>query len=447
MNNKNTNVTDGRSIWAQASRLAAKTPETRNRYVDFLRAISIAAVVFGHWLMAAPYISDGSIVITSMLEHQQWTRWMTWVFQVMPVFFMVGGYSNSISWQSAQRKGRSYNEWLQLRLQRLIAPVLPLILMWIILAAGAQGLGLRPAMVKVASQMALIPIWFLAVYVFVVVLVPITHCAWQRYGFKSFGILVIAAVINDVLFFAADMKALGWLNYAFVWLAVHQLGYAWRDGYMAGARQGLAWMAGGIAVLVGLITIGPYPVSMVSVPGQEISNTLPPKIAMLALGIAQCGLLLSVEAPMRRWLSRTTPWTAVVLVNSMIMTVFLWHLTASTLAIGCALLFNNAGLNVLPGSGGWWLLRPVWLLLYLLALLPFALGFGRFERVAAGGPLYPPWRLVIAALFICVGLALLALDGVVGRGWFGLQVWVLLLPFAGAVLAGVNPFRKSPQRP
>lgn len=443
MNNKTSAAAPGRGIWAQAANLAAKTPESRNRYVDFLRAVSICAVVFGHWLMAAPYIGDSGIVITSMLEHQEWTRWMTWAFQVMPVFFMVGGYSNSISWQSAQRKGRSYNEWLQVRLQRLIAPVLPLIVMWIALAAGAQGLGLRPEMVKVASQMALIPIWFLAVYVFVVVLVPLTHTAWQRFGFKSFGVLVIAAVIDDMLFFAADLRALGWLNYAFVWLAVHQLGYAWKDGYMAGARQGLAWMIGGAAVLIGLITIGPYPVSMVSVPGQEISNTLPPKIAMLALGIAQCGLLLSIEVPMRRWLSRAAPWTAVVLVNSVIMTVFLWHLTASTLTIGCALLFNDIGLKLVPGSSEWWVLRPVWLLVYLLALLPFALGFGRFERGTSGSPLYPSWRLVAGAIFICAGLALLALDGVVGDDWFGLRLGALLLPFAGAVMAGVNPLRRG----
>ncbi|MFC1778597.1 acyltransferase [Pseudomonadota bacterium] len=441
MSNQPSQPPSRQNIWSQASNLAARTPESRNRYVDFLRAVSIFAVVFGHWLMAAPYVAEGGIQITSMLEHQQWTRWMTWVFQVMPVFFLVGGYSNGISWQSAQRKGQSYAQWLQVRLQRLAGPVLPLIVMWIVLAAGAQGLGLRPAMVKVASQMALIPVWFLAVYVFVVVLVPITYAAWQRYGFKSFGILVLAAVIDDLLFFAADFRALGWFNYAFVWLAVHQLGYAWRDGYMAGARQGLTWVIGGAVVLVGLITIGPYPVSMVSVPGQEISNTLPPKISMLALGIVQCGLLLSIETPMRRWLSRATPWTAVVLVNSMIMTVFLWHLTASTLVIGCALLFNDIGLEVIPGSKLWWAIRPVWLLVYLLALLPFALGFGRFERSSASHSTLPAWRLISGAILICAGLALLALDGVVGDGWFGLRVMVLLLPFAGALLAGVNPFR------
>ena len=63
-----------KTVWAQAADLAAKTPESRNRYVDLLRAVSICAVVFGHWLMAAPYVNGGDIIITSMLKHQEWTR-------------------------------------------------------------------------------------------------------------------------------------------------------------------------------------------------------------------------------------------------------------------------------------------------------------------------------------------------------------------------------------
>jgi hypothetical protein len=442
MNNANARNSHRNGMWEQARALATRTPESHNRYVDFLRALSICAVVFGHWLMAAPFIDQGSIAISSMLEHREWTRWLTWVFQVMPVFFLVGGYSNSISWQSARRKGKTYAEWLQLRLQRLAGPVLPLIVMWMILAGGAQWLGMRPEMAKIASQMALIPIWFLAVYIMVVILVPLTYSAWTRFGFTSFAVLLVAAVVDDVLFFAADLRGLGWLNYAFVWLAVHQLGYAWRDGFLAGARQGLTWVFAGGAVLIGLIMLAPYPVSMVSVPGEEISNTLPPKISMLALGIVQCGLLLSIERPMRRWLSGITPWTAVVLINSMIMTVFLWHLTASTLAIGLALWMGGVGLHVLPGTDVWWLMRPAWIAVYILVLLPFALGFGRFERSAAAQPEYPTWRLVSGGVLMCAGLGLLALDGVTGDGWFGLQTWVLLLLFAGAIIAGVNPLRK-----
>ena len=32
-------------------RLVASTPTTRDRVVDFLRAASIVAVVFGHWMI------------------------------------------------------------------------------------------------------------------------------------------------------------------------------------------------------------------------------------------------------------------------------------------------------------------------------------------------------------------------------------------------------------
>ena len=39
-------------IWTQASELAAQTPPERNRYVDFLRSVSILVVIIGHWLIA-----------------------------------------------------------------------------------------------------------------------------------------------------------------------------------------------------------------------------------------------------------------------------------------------------------------------------------------------------------------------------------------------------------
>jgi len=41
-----------RSIWLQAKVLAEGTASDRNRYVDFLRAVSILAVITGHWLVA-----------------------------------------------------------------------------------------------------------------------------------------------------------------------------------------------------------------------------------------------------------------------------------------------------------------------------------------------------------------------------------------------------------
>jgi len=266
--------------------------------------------------------------------------------------------------------------------------------------------------------------------------VPVTYAAWRRFGMWSFWVLVIAAVIDDALFFAADLHVVGWANYAFIWLSVHQLGYAWHDGRIAGAKTALPWTVLGAVALAWMVSVGPYPVSLVSVPGEAVSNSLTPKLPMLAIGLVQVGLLLSLEAPVRRWLAGPTAWTATVLVNGMIMTIFLWHLTASTLVVAGTLSAGGFGLALEPGSGVWWMVRPVWMLVYVVALVPFALVFGRFER-GGSGAVAPTWRLVSGALLVCGGLAFLALDGVGGDGFLGLRLGALALPMAGAVLAGV----------
>ena len=56
-------------------------------------------------------------------------------------------------------------------------------------------------------------------------------------------------------------------------------------------------------------------------------------------------------------------------------------------------MLGDLGLRVTPGTGLWWALRPVWLGIYLLALLPFALGFGRFERSRASDIFEQVFRL------------------------------------------------------
>ncbi len=83
--------------WRRAQALAERTPVRRNRSVDFLRAASITVVVTGHWLMAAAWLDDGQLRMGDMLEFAPWTQWLTWTFQVMPLFFMVGGYANGVS--------------------------------------------------------------------------------------------------------------------------------------------------------------------------------------------------------------------------------------------------------------------------------------------------------------------------------------------------------------
>ena len=427
------------SSWSAAARLAKQTPAKRNRCVDFLRAASILVVVMGHWLMAAPWVDADGTHISHLLDVLPWTQWLTWVMQVMPIFFFVGGYANGISWDAACRDGIAYGDWLSSRLTRLLGPVVVLVLFWIITASVAHGAGVSAGMIRVASQIALVPTWFLAVYALVVLLVPLTRDAWKSMGMGSIAIPFLLAGLVDGAYFGLDWTVVGWLNYLFVWIGVHQLGYAWLDGRFASRLRSSLWCIGGLGLLVGLTEVGPWPHSLVGVPGQVVSNTEPPHLPLVALAAFQFGGIMLIEGWLARRLGGSHLWTVTVLINGMIMTIFLWHSTVMMLSFGAGIWLGGIGLEVMPGTSGWWWTRLIWVAVFAVALLPFVGGFSRFERPSKRGTLGPaPWRMVVGSGFVVVGLALLASGGIGGAGPFGLRLVPILLTLGGAEVGGVG---------
>lgn len=432
-------------LWNKARELAQQAPPERNRWVDFLRAFSILAVVVGHWLVAAPWIdASGAVQGGHLLGILPWTQWLTWGFQVMPIFFLVGGYSNGVSWAATLEKGEgNYAEWFASRIQRLINPVFPVLLAWALFAFFGTQAGVSREIVRLATSLALVPVWFLAVYLLVTALTPLTWRAWQRFGFGSFAALAALALVVDWLTLALGVPYINFANFLFVWVGIHQLGYAWRAGRFASLPRALAWFASGLAALALVVGYGPYPVAMIGVPGAEMTNSMPPTLALFALGVAQAGLVLALEGPGRRMLANLRVWTATVLMNGMIMTVYLWHLTAFVLVMVAAWLLGGVGLRVEPGSAEWWWSRPVWFTLYIAVLLPLIALFARHERAfgpARGGRPVPHVRLVAGLLLICLGLAMTAAISIASpEGATGVRLWVVALPFAGAALVGFGP--------
>ena len=426
-------------IWSMAKDMAAKTPPDRNRYVDFLRAVSILVVVIGHWLIATAWYVDGQLTPGHLLKSHPQHQWLTWLFQVMPIFFIVGGYSNGVSLESAERKGHGYAEWLAARLHRLVTPLLLLIVTWGVLAGVMTLVDVRPAVIVFTSQAALIPTWFLSIYITLALLAPVMYKLWRRYGFLSFWGLVAMAALVDTLFFAADIRWPGWSNYFWVWLAVHQLGFAWRDGRMGSVPLLLVYSAIGFCVLYALIHYGPYPLAMVGSPDDGLSNTLPPKITLLALGIFQFGLLLALEGPMRRALSSVRLWAATVLINSMIMTVYLWHITVMVLLGAVMYLSGGFGFGIEPGTSEWWATRPIWIGVLAVLLVPVALPLSALERLGRkpDTPVPSGFRQIAGALMVCLGIALLAMWGFGGAPVAGLGVGAFVLVVAGAGLSGL----------
>jgi len=431
-------------IWSQASEIAAATPEARNRYVDFLRAASILFVITGHWLITTAQWDAGSGTLQPVLalESVPWTAWLTWVFQVMPIFFIVGGYSNAVSLEAARARQLSYPEWLTGRLHRLLTPLLLLVMTWAVASVLMQVAGASEATIRFVSRTALVPTWFLAIYTMIVLLAPATYALWRRWGFASLAAYLLLAIVVDAAFFLLEMPVFGWSNYFWVWLAMHHLGFAWRDGRLGRPPAMLLLSVAALAVLAVLIVFGPYPVAMAGSPGEEVSNTLPPKITLIALGFAQFGLLMALEKPAQRLLAGLKVWTGTVLINSMIMTIYLWHMTILLLLLAGAWLADGLGLGMVPGSAAWWMTRPLWLGLLTILLVPCALLLSPLERQgrAAGAPVPSASRLVTGAAMAGLGISLAALLGFDGELTSLAGTGTLVLLLAGAWVCGVSPW-------
>ena len=425
-----------KGMMARARWAAENTPASRNRAVDLYRAIAISFVILGHWLLVAPVIRGGEMELTILLAEQTWTQYATWLFQVMPVFFFVGGFANGLSWNSARKDPTRARVWASGRLSRLLKPTLPLVLFWAAAAFIANRMGVSSEMIAAISQAALVPIWFLAVYIMITMFVPVSYKLWDKLGFLSVVLLGLGAVAVDFIAFSFDQGWLRWSNYGFVWLCVHQLGYWWQRAEKP-KTFAVGFVALGVTALYILLAKLGYPISMVSVPGEEVSNTLPPTVAMLAVGMMQVGVVLLVEGPAKRWLQGVRPWSWVIVINQMIMSIYLWHMTAMIVLVGVLFALGGFGLSVAPGSGEWWAMRPVWLLAYAAALVPFVLVFMAFESAssAKGDALPGPAQSMLGAVMTCGGLVMMALSGIGAPTALGVNWIAVLLVAAGVFLA------------
>jgi fucose 4-O-acetylase-like acetyltransferase len=431
--------------------LAAATPASRDRYVDFLRAFAIVVVVVGHWLAVMITFRDGRLGGEHVLAVLPWTHWLTWLFQVMGIFFLVGGYANAASWDSARRRGDSYADWLGSRATRLLRPTTVFIAIGVPIAAAARLAGLDPELVRLAAWVVAISLWFLAVYLVVVALTPAMLAAHRRWGLAVPAALAVVAAGFDALRLSVGVGYLGVANFLVVWLILPQLGFAWRDGTLTRtpARPWLLFLGGSVA-LVALTTVGPYPISMVGVPGAEVQNTSPPTVALLALAVAHTGLVLLLAGPLRRWLRRRRVWMAVIAVNGVIMTLYLWHMVP---VLVVALALYPTGVLPQPeiGSASWFAWRPVWVAACGLLLGVLVAVFARFERPRGRAPTAPipharavpaaergATRPAVVLVLVgtaatCAGIIQLTVGGFQGAGPAGVPLAALITYLVGLV--------------
>jgi Acyltransferase family len=423
----------------------------RNQAVDLYRVSGVILIVLGHWLAGAVTYSDGSFGRQNPLVDQPWTQWLTWLFQAVPTFFVVAGYAAAVSWTHRRANDElSPPAWLRHRLARVLGPTTVYVVLVSAVVIVSDIAHLARSTLEYAGWAVAMHLWFLAVYLVVVSLTPIAIAAQRRWGLLAPAALAIGVAAVDAASYAGHVPYLGWLNYLLCYAALYQLGIAWQKGLLAGVGA-VALAVGSMGALALVLWLGPYPVSMIGVPGQAVQNTEPPSLAMLAFGCAQAGLVISLAPALNRALRGRAVQRLLARANGNVMALYLWHMIP---VVVVAIVGYPAGLLPQPveGTAQWWLARLEWVLvLSLVTALELALLWWGRRFFAAPLPALnvlrgrwaEPIILAGAALAAC-GLAYLAAAGFAPDGSFA---WPAAATFAvGVLLVALVPFRVSPMR-
>jgi len=389
------------------STVAADTPATRDRAVDVIRIAALVVVMFGHCALLLATVDSGGLHIGNLLGELPAIAPITWVVQVMPLFFLAGGAAGAYSWHA----GTPWGTWLFTRAQRLCRPVFWYLAAWSVgLVVARMALGAESAEGLGRECVALL--WFLGVYLVALAFVPaLTRLQTGRGLAVVVGCLLAATAAFDAIRIALGAPMSGAANFLIVWLIPIAIGVAYARRLIS-VRWALAAAASVFAAQVVLAIAGPYDVSLVVTGSERMSNVSPPTF-LLALHCTWMSFaFVAAASPIRRWAARPRVWQAVAVGNGGAMTLYLWHIPAIAVA---TFTLNAVGLDAYDVHA-----QGFWAHLALRAVVFAAVMAVAFRLLSPLEHRRLPWwdaqagargtRATVAGAAVCVaGVALLLL--------------------------------------
>ncbi|GAA3587909.1 acyltransferase family protein [Klugiella xanthotipulae] len=360
-------------------RAAPPAGSHRDRSIDLARAFCLVVVVALHSMMVGVSIGPHGPLLENALENRDWFAPVSWVVQVMPLFFIVGGYSSITHWRRMRERGHSASDYVSARIHRLLTPTLA-----VIATAGTSLLvmsmsGVPAEIVATAGFRLSQPLWFLGVYVLCSAAVPLLVRLHESRPVATLGVLLGAIAAVDTIRFISGIEAIGFLNLLFVWLCVQQLGFWLADNRFEGLSR-TARIQLGVNALLALLVLsigGPYSLDM-------IENLNPPTLCLVLLGLAQLCAFTLVRDRLRLLAEHPRAKAIMDGINTRSMTIYLWHMPV-LLVFAAILLLAQISLPA-PVTGDWWATRPLWLAAVGLALIPVVRLTGRLENMRLAMP-------------------------------------------------------------
>jgi fucose 4-O-acetylase-like acetyltransferase len=415
-------------------------PTGRDLTLDLARVACVLLVVFVHILFTGVGRgADGSLLIEKTVEAQSWFTAASWIANIMPLFFVVGGYAARAGWRSALTRGESADTFVRVRLARLARPAVPLFVFFTVALGATRALGIDPSLVDTIAIGVGSPLWFLAAYMIAQACAPMMMRWHEKHGGWVLLALFAAALAVDAFRFlfiggvlgiepvppggyGVGQELFGIPNIVFVWLFAQQVGFFLYDGWFSrrGWWQLVLLIAAGYGVLWGLVSLGGYSQNM-------LGNQWPPTATMAVLAVIQASALTLLHIPLTALMRTRAAQGTVFLIGSRLMTIYLWHLPLIMVLIGIELLLPLP--LPAPGSPAWWWTRPLFFVVVLGAVWLLSLWLVRFEKVPAPGLAAHPSSAAT------IGAVLLFVAPVIAITAYGLDVVLAAVALAASALA------------
>jgi surface polysaccharide O-acyltransferase-like enzyme len=422
---------------SDAQTVADNTSPSRDRAVDVARLAALVVVMFGHCALLLATIHTGGLRIGNLLGELPAITPVTWVVQVMPLFFLAGGAAGAYGWHSGSRWG----SWLFTRAQRLCRPVFWYLAAWSVgLIVARMTLGAESAAGLGRECVALL--WFLGVYLVVLAFVPaLTRLRSGRAIAVVIASLLAGSAAVDGIRIATGTPLSGVASYVIVWLIPVVIGVAYARRLIS-VRAAAAVAASVFFAQVVLAMVGPYDVSLVVTGTERMSNVSPPTLLLALHCTWMSCVFVATASTIRRWAARPRVWHLVAVGNGGAMTLYLWHIPAIAVAVFAMNAVDLDAYDVhAPGF---------WGLLVLRALVFAAVMAVAFRLLAPLEHRRLPWwdgpvradgtRATVAGALICVAgvaLLLLAKNGLSHfAGWTSLGAFVIAAGAARLSAAG-----------
>ena len=251
----------------------------------FFRTVALIIVVLWHWGFATVRWDAAGPHSGNPLHLVPGGFLITWFLQIMPVFFIIGGWASHGSLTRHLDNGRPVGAWVRKRALRLAVPVLPLVgaLIFAKVALSPWAFGV--------ALLAVSPLWFLGVYLPLTALTPIL-VRWHRRSPIAAMLAAVAAVgVVQYARFVLDVSgiAITLLSFLVVWGTAYQLGFFFDDVRRDPNLARRCVIVGAAGMTIGWV-LG-YSLSMVTTVNDKISNMGPPTMQIVFLAMFQLGLV------------------------------------------------------------------------------------------------------------------------------------------------------------